>query len=43
MLAAGCIPIVNDAEHNRVVLDYPHVRYTPATPHALAAALEVVP
>jgi glycosyltransferase involved in cell wall biosynthesis len=41
MLAAGCIPIVNDAEHNRIVLgDNPHVRYSPPTPHALAAALE---
>ena len=25
MLAAGCIPVVNDAEHNRVVLDNDHV------------------
>jgi predicted Zn-dependent protease len=40
MLAAGCIPIINDAEHNRVVLDNPHVRYAPPTPHTLAAALE---
>ena len=40
MLAAGCIPVINDAEHNRIVLDNPHVRYTPPTPHALAAALE---
>ena len=29
MLAAGCIPVVNDAEHNRVVLDNPHVAYAP--------------
>ena len=42
MLAAGCIPIINDAEHNRIVLSNPHVRYTPPTPHALAAALEDV-
>jgi hypothetical protein len=40
MLAAGCIPVVNDAEHNRVVLDNDHVEYAPATPHDLAAALE---
>lgn len=40
MLAAGCIPIINDAEHNRIVLDNPFVRYTLPTPHALAAALE---
>jgi glycosyltransferase involved in cell wall biosynthesis len=41
MLAAGCIPIVNDAEHNRVVLgENPQVRYSLPNPHALAAALE---
>ncbi|HEY7073040.1 MAG TPA: hypothetical protein VH479_23135 [Acidimicrobiales bacterium] len=40
MLAAGCIPVVNDAEHNRVVLDNEHVEYAPATPHDLAGALE---
>lgn len=39
MLAAGCIPVVNDAEHNRVVLDNDHVAYTPATPRDLADAL----
>ncbi|RFC63266.1 MULTISPECIES: glycosyltransferase family 1 protein [Mesorhizobium] len=42
MLAAGCIPVVNDAEHNRIVLDNPYVCYAPATPHALAAAMESV-
>lgn len=43
MLAAGCIPVVNEAEHNRMVLDNPHVQYASPTPHALAAALgEVV-
>ena len=39
MLAAGCIPVVNDAEHNRIVLDNEHVVYAPATPHDLADAL----
>ena len=39
MLAAGCIPVVNDAEHNRVVLNNPFVRYAPPDPHALANAL----
>ena len=39
MLAAGCIPVVNDAEHNRVVLDNPHVAYATATPHDIADAL----
>lgn len=43
MLAAGCIPVVNEAHHNRVVLDNDHVRYAAATPHDLARALgEVV-
>jgi O-antigen biosynthesis protein len=39
MLAAGCIPVVNDADQNRVVLDNPHVAYAPATPFELAATL----
>jgi hypothetical protein len=42
MLAAGCIPVMNDAEHNRIVLDNPFVRYAPPTPHALARELEEV-
>ncbi|MFD1149051.1 rhamnosyltransferase WsaF family glycosyltransferase [Saccharothrix hoggarensis] len=42
MLAAGCLPVVNDAHHNRVVLDNDHVRYAPATPHDLARALSEV-
>lgn len=39
MLAAGCIPAVNDAEQNRVVLDNEHVAYAQATPFALCEAL----
>jgi len=39
MLAAGCIPVVNDAEQNRAVLDNPHVAYARATPFDLAEAL----
>ncbi len=39
MLAAGCIPVVNDAEQNRLVLDNPQVVYAPATPFDLANAL----
>jgi O-antigen biosynthesis protein len=39
MLAAGCIPVVNDAEHNRMVLDNPFIRYAEAYPQALANAL----
>lgn len=42
MLAAGCIPVVNDAIHNRIVLDNPFVRYAPLTPHALALELETL-
>jgi O-antigen biosynthesis protein len=42
MLAAGCIPVVNEAEHNRIVLRNAFVRYVPPTPHALAAELETL-
>lgn len=42
MLAAGCVPVVNEAAHNRVVLDNEHVRYAQATPHELARALSDV-
>lgn len=39
MLSAGCIPVVNEAEHNRIVLDNDHVAYAHATPFELADAL----
>jgi hypothetical protein len=39
MLATGCIPVVNDAEHNRLVLDNEAVTYAAATPFELANAL----
>lgn len=42
MLAAGCIPVVNNAVHNRIVLDNPFVRYAQLSPHALAAELEAL-
>lgn len=42
MLAAGCIPVVNEGIQNRIVLDNPYVRYAPLDPHALATALEEV-
>jgi glycosyltransferase involved in cell wall biosynthesis len=42
MLGSGCIPVVNDAEHNRMVLDNPHVAYAPASPYALAEALAAI-
>jgi O-antigen biosynthesis protein len=42
MLAAGCIPVVNDAEHNRAVLYNSCVAYTPAAPFELANALSAL-
>ena len=39
MLGAGCIPVVNDAAHNRIVLDNSFVHYAPLDPHALAGEL----
>jgi len=40
MLAAGCIPVVNEAAHNRLVLDNPFVCYATPFPQALASQLE---
>lgn len=40
MLAAGCIPVVNDAAHNRIVLNNSFVRYAAPHPNALADELE---
>jgi O-antigen biosynthesis protein len=42
MLAAGCIPVVNDAEHNRAVLGNAFIRYVPLDAHAIAAALDAM-
>jgi len=42
MLAAGCIPVVNEGLQNRMVLDNPFVCYAPAYPHALASELEAI-
>jgi glycosyltransferase involved in cell wall biosynthesis len=39
MLASGCVPVVNDADHNRIVLANDHVRYAAPTPFDLAHAL----
>jgi O-antigen biosynthesis protein len=39
MLACGCIPVVNDAEHTRIVLDNDYVSYASPTPFELAHAL----
>jgi O-antigen biosynthesis protein len=42
MLASGCLPVVNDAEHNRIVLDNAHVVYTPPTPFEIAQTLSAL-
>jgi glycosyltransferase involved in cell wall biosynthesis len=42
MLAAGCLPVVNDAVQNQIVLDNPFVRYAAPMPHALATELEAI-
>ena len=42
MLAAGCIPIVNDTTEARTELNNDFVRYAPPYPQALAAQLEAV-
>lgn len=42
MLAAGCLPVVNDAEHNRIVLDNDEVVYAPPTPFELANTLSAL-
>ncbi len=42
MLAAGCIPVVNDTDHNRIVLNNSFIRYAPPDPHALASELEAL-
>lgn len=42
MLACGCIPVVNEAPQNRLVLQNPYVRYADLSPHALAEALHEI-
>src|SRR5690242_16164008 len=42
MLAAGCIPVVNDAEQNRIVLDNHEVVYAQPTPFELAETLSAL-
>ena len=39
LLACGCVPVMNDAEHTRASLDSPHVCYAGTMPDQLAAAL----
>jgi hypothetical protein len=40
LLASGVLPVVNDAEHNRVVLDNDHVVWSACHARALADSLE---
>jgi glycosyltransferase involved in cell wall biosynthesis len=42
MLAAGCVPVVNDGPQNRMVLDNNEVVYAPPTPFDLANALSAL-
>jgi glycosyltransferase involved in cell wall biosynthesis len=42
MLAAGCIPVVNDSADARSDLPYPHVAWTSPTPQAIAARLSAL-
>ncbi len=42
MLAAGCVPVVNDSHDGRLVVRSPHVRWVEPTPAALADALTAV-
>jgi glycosyltransferase involved in cell wall biosynthesis len=39
LLAAGCIPVVNDAVSNRAVSNNRYIQYADPSPHALAARL----
>lgn len=42
LLAAGTIPVVNDAPNNRLVSDHPEIVYTEPVPAALAEAIIAV-
>lgn len=42
ILAAGCIPVINEGQNNRMVVDNPHVVYAPARAADLAGALTAV-
>lgn len=42
LLACGTIPVVNDAENNRLVSNNDFIAYTENTPHALAARLSYI-
>jgi glycosyltransferase involved in cell wall biosynthesis len=42
LLAAGCIPVMNDGPNNRLVSNNPHLVFTRPTPRALAEVLAEV-
>jgi hypothetical protein len=42
LLATGTIPVVNDAENNRLVSNNPYIKYAQPSPHALADAMSQV-
>lgn len=42
LLAAGCIPIVNDGDNNRMVSDNPYISYTQPSPADLARKMSEV-
>lgn len=39
LLAAGVVPVVNDAPNNRMVTDHDYIQYAAPTPHAMAECL----
>ncbi len=40
LLSAGCIPVVNDGENNRLVSDNPYIAYADPSPRSLAMRLQ---
>lgn len=40
LLACGCVPVVNDAPNNRLVVDNPSIVWSQTSPAAIARALE---
>jgi len=42
LLSSGCIPVINDAENNRLVSDNPYLAYSDCTPAALADKMSEV-
>jgi hypothetical protein len=42
LLSAGCIPVVNDAENNRLASDNPYIAYAEPSPQSLAQHLHEI-